>query len=335
MAALNATKLTLLDWAKRLDPKGNTDAIVELLMQTNQFLTYLIWKEGNLPTGHQITVRTGLPTIYWRSLNAGVQSSKSTTAQVTEGCGIMEAYSELDQDLAMLNGNTAEFRLSEVSAFFEAMNQEFAQTFFYGNIGVAQNEFNGLAVRYSSLSAGNSQNIISAGGSDASNQASIWLIGFGEGKVFGIFPKGSKAGLVHKDLGLQLIQNTGGVSGAKSECYVDKFQWKAGIAVADWRYVVRICNIDVSDLTSETNAADMSKLMKRAEHRIPNQGKGVKLVYCMNRTLFEMLDIQRGEAVAAGGGITYKEVDGEQIPYFRSKPVLIVDQLLETESVVS
>lgn len=334
MGALANTKLGLIDFAKRLDPKGNTSVIVELLMQSNEILGDICWEEGNLPTGHQVTIRTGLPTIYWRSLNAGVQSSKSSTAQVTEGCGIMEAYSELDKDVAMLNGNTREFRLSETVAFYEAMNQEFCQTLFYGNIGVAQKEFNGLAVRCSSLSAGNSQNIISASGSDASNQASIYLVGWAPNKVTGIFPKGSKAGLLHEDLGLQLIQNTGGVSGAKSMCYVDRFQWKAGIAVKDWRFVVRICNIDVSNLTGETSAADLSKLMKRAEHRIPSK-QGVKLAFYMNRTVFEMLDLQRGEAVAAGGGITYKEVDGMQIPFFRGIPIRICDQLLETESVVS
>ena len=67
MAALNATKLTLLDWAKRLDPSGKTAAIVELLMQTNDILEDIIWVQGNLPTGHQTTVRTGLPTVYWKS----------------------------------------------------------------------------------------------------------------------------------------------------------------------------------------------------------------------------------------------------------------------------
>jgi hypothetical protein len=334
MPALDSNKLTLLDWAKRIDPKGNTDVVVELLMETNDIIQDITWMEGNLPTGHQVTIRTGLPTIHWRTLNAGVQSSKSTTAQVTEGCGIMEAYSELDQDIALLNGNSSEFRLSEVKAFFEAMNQEFAQTLFYGNVGVAQNEFNGLAIRYSSLSAGNSQNIVSAGGSDAANQASIWLVGWGEKKVRGIFPKGSKAGLVHKDLGLQLIQNTGGVDGAKSECFVDKFQWKCGLALEDWRFVVRIPNIDVSNLTGETSAADLSKLMTRAEHRIPNRN-GVKLVFYMNRTVFEMLDIQRGQAVAAGGGVKWEMIDGKQIPTFRGIPIRICDQLLETEEPVT
>lgn len=334
MPALNATKITLLDWAKRLDPDGTTADIAELLQQVNEILKDIPFMQGNLPTGHQVTVRTGLPTVYWRTLNAGVQSSKSTTAQVTEGCGIMEAYSELDKDIAMLNGNTAEFRLSEVMAFFEAMNQEFCQTLFYGNAGISPNEFNGLSVRYSSLSAGNAQNIISASGSTASNQASIWLVAWAENKVCGIFPKGSMAGLQHEDLGLQLIQNTAGVSGAKSMCYVDRFQWKAGLAIKDWRFVVRICNIDVPNLVAETSAANLLKLMTKATYRLPSL-QGATIRFYMGRTIAEMLDIQKNQAVAAGGGLTYMNVDGEEVLSFRKIPVRICDQLLETESVVT
>lgn len=333
MAALNATKLTLLDWAKRLDPSGKTAAIVELLMQTNDILEDIIWVQGNLPTGHQTTVRTGLPTVYWKSLNAGIQSSKSTTAQIVEGCGILEAYSELDVDLAELNGNSSEFRLSETMAFYEAMNQEFVQTLFYGNVGTAPTEFQGLAIRYSSLSANNAQNIVAGGGSGSDN-SSIWLIGWAENKVHGIFPKGSKAGLQHEDLGKILIQSTGGVAGAKSMCFVDRFQWKCGLAVKDWRFIVRIPNIDISNLVGESSAADLVRLMIKAVHRIPST-KGVKLVFYMNRTCLQMLDIQRMDAVKAGGGLTYENVDGKVVPHFRGIPIKLVDQLLETESAVS
>lgn len=50
--------------------------------------------------------------------------------QVTDGIGMLETYAEIDKSLADLNGNTAEFRLSEDRAFLEAMNQQMAQTLF-------------------------------------------------------------------------------------------------------------------------------------------------------------------------------------------------------------
>ena len=150
-----------------------------------------MFKEGNLPTGERVIVRTGLPSVYWRALNQGIPGSKSTTAQIDEACGILEARSEVDKDLAMLNGNTAQFRLSEDTAFLEAMNQTQAETMFYGNPGTDPKKFLGLAPRYGDLSADNAVNILNAGGSGADN-ASVYLVVWGDQTVYCPFPKGSK-----------------------------------------------------------------------------------------------------------------------------------------------
>lgn len=333
MSTLASNALTLADWAKRLDPDGKVPSIVELLGQSNELLDDMQWIEGNLPTGHRTTVRTGLPTVAWRLLNQGVQPSKSTTAQIDEGCGMLEAYSEVDRDLAELNGNQAAFRLSEARAFIESMNQEMAQTVFYGNSGLAPEEFTGLSIRYSSLSANNGQNIITGSGASSDN-SSIWLVGWGDQTIHGIFPKGSKAGLIHEDLGLTTVENTAGIAGQRMRAYLDHWQWKCGIAVKDWRYAVRIPNIDISNLVSKASAADLIELMIKAIHRIPNLGS-CKPVFYMNRSCFQMLDIQRRDDVISGGGLTYENVDGKRVASFRGIPVKICDQLLESESVVS
>jgi hypothetical protein len=333
MATLGAGVLTLADWAKRLDPDGKTPSIVELLSQTNEILADMLFKEGNLPTGERTTVRTGLPTVYWRLINQGVAPSKSTTAQVDEAVGMLEAYSEVDKDLADLNGNSSAFRLSEASAFVEAMNQEMASTLFYGNSGLAPEEFNGLAVRYSSLSATSGQNVITGAGAGSDN-SSIWLLGWGSQSVFGVFPKGSKAGLQHEDLGLVTVETTAGVAGSRMRAYQDHWQWKCGVALKDWRYAVRIPNIDISNLVAKSSAADLIELMIKAIHRIPNLAM-VKPVFYMNRTVFQMLDIQRRDDVISGGGLTYDVVDGKRVAMFRGIPIRLCDSLVENEAVVS
>lgn len=333
MAELGASILTLADWAKRLDPDGKVPDIVELLSQTNDILKDMLWKEGNLPTGHRTTVRTGLPTVAWRLLNQGVQPSKSTTAQIDEACGMLEAWSEVDKDLAELNGNTNAFRLSEAQSFIEAMNQEMAQTLFYGNSGTAPEEFTGLAARYSSLSANNGQNIVSGGGSGSDN-SSIWLVCWGGQTVHGIFPKGSKAGLIHEDHGEVTVEVTAGIAGNRMRAYQDRWQWKCGIALRDWRYVVRIPNIDISNLVAKSSAADLFDLMIKAIHRVVNMNLG-KPVFYMNRTVFEMLDIQRRDDVISGGQLTFEQSDGKLSYAFRGIPVRICDALLESESAVS
>ena len=330
MATLSSNAATLLDIAKRLDPDGSIADIVELLNQTNEILTDMRWQEGNLPTGHRTVVRTGLPTVAWRLLNNGITPSKSLTAQIDEACGMLEAWGEVDKDLAELNGNSAAFRLSEAFAFLEAMNQEMAQTLFYGNAGLAPEEFTGLSVRYSSSTAESGQNVIKAGGAGSDN-ASIWLIVWGDNTLYGIYPKGSKAGITHEDEGLVTVENATGIAGARMRAYRDHWQWKCGIAVRDWRYAVRICNIDISNLTTESSAADLIKYMLRSIHRIPAMGMGTPVFYA-NRTCREMLDIQAmgktNLALIAG------EEEGKPKLSLRGVPIRLCDQLLETETLV-
>ena len=335
MATIGASVLTLLDWAKSIDPDGRVADVVELLAQKNGLLDDMLFKEGNEATGHRTTVRTGLPSVFWRLLNAGVQPSKSTKAQITEGIGMLEAWSEVDKDLAELNGDVNAFRLSEAKAFIEAMNQEMAQTVFYGNSSSSPEEFNGLAIRYASLSAGNAENIVDGGAAGGQTDCmSIWLVCWGEETVHGIFPKGSKAGIFHEDLGLQTIEVSGGVAGTKMRAYQEHWQWKNGIALKDWRYVVRIPNIDKSALVAESSAADLTKLMIKAIHRLPDLASG-RCAFYANRTVVEFLDIQRRSDVAAGGGLTYMDVDGKNVPSFRGIPIRVCDALTEAEAVVA
>jgi hypothetical protein len=330
---LQSGVLTLLDWAKRLDPDGKIPVIVELLTQTNEILLDMLWKEGNLPTGHRVTVRTGLPAVAWRLLNTGVISSKSTTAQIDEQTGMLEAWSEVDKDLAILNGNVNAFRLSEARAFLEAMNQEMVRVLFYGNGGVNPEQFSGLSVRYGATGGANASHIIKGGGAGGVN-TSIWLVVWGEETVTGIFPKASKAGLIHEDKGEQIMQSQGGVAGAKMVALVDRFQWKGGLALKDWRYVVRICNIDIPALIANAGAqALLLQLMAKAVHRIPTFGMG-KAAFYVNRTVGEFLDIQTSAAVSAGHGITFENVDGQRKAFFRGIPIRRADQLLETEATV-
>lgn len=331
MSVLAATNLTLMDWVKRHAPDGNLADIVELLNHTNTILDDAVVAEGNLPTGHRVVIRTGLPAVYWRALNAGVPPSKSTTAQVDEGVGMLEAYSEVDKDLVELNGNAPEFRLSEDVAFLEAMNQTMAQTLFYGNVGVDPKSYTGLSTRYGAISgAGNAQNIIDAGGVQTDN-ASVWLVVWGNSTVFMPFPKGSKAGLIAEDLGIDTVIDA---SGGRMQAYRTHYQWKTGLVVKDWRYVVRICNIDMSNLVSESSAADLIKLMLKAIFRVPNIGMG-RAAFYMNRSVAEMLPIQ-GLNKSVNAVKVEEAINQFGRPIVNTKfmgvPIRICDQLLNTEA---
>lgn len=341
MAATGNTVLTYADWAKRLDPDGNIPDIVDMLSQTNEMVGDMLVKEGNLPTGERVTISTGLPDVYFRMLNQGVPNSKSTTAQVDESCAMLEARAQLDEKIASLNGNSAAFRLSEGERFVESMNQKVARTMLYGSAANPE-EFVGLANRYSSLSAANAQNIISAGSVTGGDATSIWLIGWGMKSVHGIFPKGSKAGLSHEDLGLG---DAFDANNNRFRAYMDRWSWDIGLVVKDWRYAVRICNIDSSALAADNTGATINlvNLMLKALHRLPSYAggmapdgsgfRGIKPVFYVNRTVREMLDIQA--ASKSNLLLNAGEEEGRLKTTLRGVPIRTMDAILSTESVVS
>ena len=346
MATIGNSALTYADWAKRMDDGYKVATIIELLSQTNEILEDMIVMEGNLPTGHKTTVRTGLPQATWRLLNQGVPNAKSTTAQIVDTCGNLETYSVIDKDIADLNGNTAEFRLSEVRAFLEGMSQQVAATLIYGNQGVNPERFTGLAPRYSTLNTANSQtanNVLNGGGTSNTN-TSIWIHVWGTDTAHATFPKGKITGLQHRDMGEWPVQDA---AGNTYQAYRDHFKWEIGYVLRDWRYVARICNIDVTQLTG-VSAANLINLIVRALYRLPtapvsattiqtsdtpeiraNMGRTV--IYC-NRIVRTYLDLQAMNKTNVL--LRIEEFDGKPITTFRGIPVRTCDAILSNENQV-
>lgn len=333
MATLSTQHPTLADLAKRMDPDGKIDQIVEILNQTNEILDQMTWIEGNLPTGHRSSIRTGLPQPTWRKLYGGVQPSRSTSVQVTDNTGMLEAYAEVDKALADLNGNTAAFRLSEDRAHIEGMNQEFVSTLFYGNEGTEPEAFTGFAPRFNSLSAENGDNILTGGGSGSDN-TSIWLVVWGANTCHGIYPKGSVAGLQADDKGQVTIEDVDG-SGGRMEAYRTHYVWKCGLTVRDWRYVVRIANIDVSDLNKDpsSSGADLIDLMTQALELVPQLSMGRAAFYC-NRTVASVLRRQAVTKVA-GATLGLEEIAGRRVTTFDGVPLYRCEAILNSEAAVA
>lgn len=344
-AVIAPTSLTYGDWAKRVNDDGKTAMIIELLSQTNPILDDMLVVEANNPVSHRTTVRTGLPTATWRLLNYGVPRAKSTTAQVTDGIGMLEVYSEIDKSLADLNGNTAAFRLSEDMAFLEGMSQQMATTVFYGNTAVNPERFMGLSPRYNTTSSATAQtalNVIDAGGTGSTN-TSIWVVTWGPNTMHGIFPKGQISGLQQKDMGEWPLQDA---AGNLYQGYRTHFKWDQGMSVRDWRYAVRIANIDVT-LLSGGSAANLINALIRAVNRLPTAAVGVTnvqnsdtssiagsmgrtVIYC-NRVIQTYLEIQAINKTNVL--LSIREVpDGRVITTFRGIPVRPCDALVNTES---
>lgn len=332
MAALSTLYPTLLDLTKRLAPNGSIDTIAEILSATNEVLEDMTFIEGNLVTGNRTTIRTGLPGVSFRKMYGYVQPGKSTTAQVTDNCGMLEAYAEVDKALADLNGNAAAFRLTEDRAYIESMNQKFASTLFYGNEGTEPEAFTGLSPRFNDgTNALNKENILSVastGGGDVIKSA--WLIGWGPNTVHGIIPKGSIAGLQMQDLGEVTV---GDVTNGYYQAYRTHYRWDMGLSVRDWRYAVRIQYDEGELVKNGATGADLIDLMADAIEHLPSLGM-CRPVFYGNRTFKSFLRRQMANKVA-NSTLTIDQVAGKHVLNFDGIPVKRCDALAATETRVA
>ena len=339
----------LVDWARRQDPDGAVAVIAEMLSQCNEIIKDMIWQEGNLPIGHKVTVRVGLPQGTWRGANMGVPSSKTMTTQFQFGIGELVDYSIVDKSLAELNGNVQKFRYSEDMGHLEGLSQQVASGLFYLNEATTPNAFTGFAPIYPTVlasTAANALNVIDCAGTGNSN-LSIWLVGWGDNTIFGIFPKGSQAGLVYEDKGDVVPAYDS--NGNRFEAYTSYFRQKVGLCVKDWRFAVRMCNIDTTSAANGllgTTPPDLFQLMSRAVVRLPTASRrlsgitesdapddpvpGIMPAWYVNRTGREFMDIQaiRDKNVLIGS----KDYAGDPVVTFRDSPIRVVDALTNTEA---
>lgn len=353
MATINSTLfLTLADWASRMEDK-KVATIVELLAQSNPVLDDLIFRPANSATGHKTTVRTGLPEVYWRKINQGVPSSKSTTAQIVDTAGMLEAYSYVDKALASLEDDQAAFRLSEDVAFVQSMSLEMASNIFYGNEKEAYEKFTGLSPRYNTTDpakAASAANVIDAGGTGNSN-TSIWLCNWSPQTGFGFFPKGSKAGVQVEDVTTDAPVKD--ADGHNYQAYGTHYKWDAGLSIRDWRYFARIANIDVTKLQGNGSFSLVNALIAllnlpptmptsagHVQGLNTGEGRNTSLssilfgnpVLYMNRTVATALDIQMINKNNVF--LTTDTFEGKVIRRFRGIEIKVCDAIRNDEACV-
>lgn len=343
MAVLGTSRPTILDVARATNPNGTIADVVAVMQQYNDVLDDIPWYEGNLATGNLTTIQTSKASPTKRLLNNGVAPTKSTTGQINDACAIYENRSHVDINVANLNGNLKAFRRTQDLPMIEGFSDAVASDLIYGDSATTPEAFNGFASRYFSLGTtyDTYSQIIDAGGTGSDN-TSMWLVLWGPGKVFGVYPKGTQAGLKFEDLGIQEII-TSTTTGATLRAYVSWMQWLCGLAVADRRCVVRIANIDVSALltagdTSDTSA-NLLKLMSRAIDLLPPGMSGTPVFYA-NQTVRSMLRVKmqdKSNLFLTESGLAYgvEGITRRPVLQFQGIPVRRIDGILSTESAIT
>ena len=331
MATIGNSYPTLTDMAKRTNPNGAIDKVVESLSKKNPILDDIVWKEGNLTDGDRFTSRSALPSLTWRRYNQGITPSKSKTDQYDEKAGMLEGLSKVDDGLAELNGNKAAFRADEDSAFVQAYGLEVARAIFYESITTNPDRMHGLATRLNATS-GNpfAEQIIKADPTaSGADQTSIWMICWSPDTAYMFYPKGTKAGMQHTDMGLQLTEDA---DGKEFPAWVTHWKWRCGLAVKDGRYVVRIANIDTSAWKADLSAgADIPMAMVDAVAAVPELTT-VEPVFYMNKKAFGMFNKQLMKS--SNNFLEWVDRGGRRVATFLGVTIRIVDAITNSESPV-
>ena len=333
MATIGNTYLTLADLFKQQEGDGQvTSTIIEMLAEANPILDDMRVVECNDGTKHLTTTRTGLPAGTWRRLYQGVQPTKSVVKQVTDTTGMLESWSEIDSKLVALSRNPGQFRLNESAAFIEGMSNDMATTIFYGNTATDPEQFMGLAPRFNSLGAANGQQIVNAGGAGSDN-TSVWFVVWGERTVHALYPSGTMAGLQRSDKGMETKTNS---DGSLLDVHREKFSWDIGLSVRDWRYVVRIANIDISDL--QAGSTEIFNFFRQAYYKLHQRTTlGGQAAIYLNRDVLEAMDRVTSNQAVTDNFVRLRpmEIQGKEVLSYRDMPLRQTDALINTEATIS
>jgi hypothetical protein len=340
MATIGNSFLGIIDHYTRSDRNGNITPIIEALHQLNPLMQDAHVIEANQGDSHLSTIRTGLGDVAWGQLYKGILQAKTTTMQVKDTTGFVERLSTIDTRYLKKVKDARAERMAEANGALEAISQDVQANFFYADTTTTPERFKGVAARYNSISNGGAAaaQIIDAGGTGSDN-TSIWMIGWGAPGTSLIYPEGSTGGIQREDKGEQRTTDELGRPYFVKEEY---FAQHVGVKVGDWRYNVRIANIDVSDMRAGN--VDIFKflrqgyyrLQERRNSRVENGGMvaGVKPVIYANRDIMEALDALSTNAGTTDNRIRLmpEEIAGKEIQGYRNIPIRETDALINAEA---
>lgn len=300
--------------------------IVELLAITNEMLLDAPVVQANDGTVNTSVVRTALPHGTKRVYNQGVGVGASQTDTIHDVCAQVAIYSEVDEDLVNNSADKAETLQSEEVAFIEGLSQDMADDIFYGNHSKNPASIDGFATRRAKLEA---KKCISAGGTTANKQTSIYLVKWGQNNVKMMYPKGASGlGVQVKPKGVQTVDAPDG--NGKMEAYQTYYKVDYGIIVKNEAALIRIANIDMSqDMTDAQAQALIMKIIK-AKAYLP-QGDGTVSILC-NADIMSVFD----QATLSKSNVVYTSTDpwGKPINMLRDMRIRRCDSIVNTEAVV-
>lgn len=316
---------TLGELAKRTNNKQTLD-IATNLAKLAPVIGDAYWKEANRLTDHVHTRAAALPSGTWRAVNEGVDPEAAQTLQITEPIGYLEDRSEIDELLIKLAPQPRQYRYDEDMLHLEGLAQTIETAFWYSVETTHPKKFDGIATRYATLSP-TPDNVFNAGEDTANKGTSAYIIKWGPGSVFCIYPGGSKTmGIEKNDMGKELITTSGTT---RLYMWVSQFIFNMGICVRDHRCIQRLANINGTS-GEATNQVDENKLIEMYNN-IPGGHEGC--VMYVNKLVMTQLAIKAKDKPNVFWPT--KDAFGRPVINFWDIPIHTSEMIVNTEAILA
>ncbi len=342
---VNGTRvLTYADFVKGLDPKGNfAHRIVELVAKKVEMLDDMTVIEANDGSALSTTVRTETPKPVWTTYYGGIPANKGSKAKIKVSTGTMGTKITVDKRLYDKAKDKDAVLEDEIRNNISGMKNELASALVYGLIADNPLGINGLFKHYSAYGAETADDTESAhyvfsalgltGNSAAKTKlGSIALIGWSPNAITAFHDENSSTGGIEKSDKRVVDVEDPDKPGATYEAYQQYIYWNLGLAVRDYRYGGRICNIQRDLMLTKGYEGSYVELIDRLSQRVLDDD--VKQCFYMDKQMWENVCVLFSR-LTRGNAITFQHVEARKEKRLYGIPVRIMDPMKVNEAEVA
>lgn len=347
---VNGTRvLTYVDFLKGLDAKGNFNhRVINLAVKSNEMLDDITVIEANNGTALETTYRTEVPKPVWTQYYTGTPSNKGSKAKLKVTGGRMSTKVTVDKKMYDAAKDKDAVIADEIESAQDGMKLEMGNMLVYGRLDDNPLGFNGLFKHYDRYGATDDTDsahyVINAlkaySGTPASTDdgktsdlGSIALVGWSPRTITCFHPEGDTQGgieITPKRVVDVVDPDKGG--DATYEAYLQYLYWNLGLAVRDFRYGGRICNLQRDYmLTGADKGASYVELIDRLSQRVHDSN--VRQAFYMDKRMWENVCTLYSR-MTRGNAITFQHVEQRKEKRLFGIPVRIQDCMKVAEEVV-
>ncbi len=345
MQANGTRALTYVDFIKGLDAKGNfVHRCINLAVKANEMLDDITVVEANNGTALETTVRTETPKPVWTQYYGGIPSNKGSKAKIKVSCGRMGTKIIVDKKLYDDAKDKDAVLADEVQSAQDGMKMEMGNMLIYGLLADNPLGFNGLFKHYSAYGTDTTDDTESAHyvlnaknawgeGTAGTNFGSIALVGWSPNTITCFQSEGhTQGGIEITPKRVVDIADPDVGPDATYEAYLQYLYWELGLAVRDFRFGGRICNIERDKMLSGSDKGlGYIELIDRLSMRVHDSG--VKQAWYMDKQMFENVSVLFSRLTRANA-ITFQHVEGRKERRLFGIPVRIQECMKVVEQEV-